>query len=258
MKIKIANLSARTLVSTSALYCGAYVALLGGPPARGETLTNAVPKWDVSVAAGVTVTKGNSDTELFTLTGRADKKWDANEIHLGLDAAYGEDQGEKNNESVRAVGQYNRLFTDRWYVYARAEGLHDAIADVEYRFTVGPGVGYYFIKSTNTTLNVDGGPAVVFEKEGPNERSYFTVRVGEKLEHKFNDRVRIWEAVEFLPQVDHFENYIINGEAGVESALSKSWALRFVLQDTYDNRPAPGRKENDLKLVAALAWKLIH
>jgi len=45
---------------------------------------------------------------------------------------------------------------------------------------------------------------------------------------------------------------------GVESGLSKSWALRFVLQDTYDNQPAPGRKENDFKVIAGIQWKLIH
>jgi putative salt-induced outer membrane protein YdiY len=61
--------------------------------------------------------------------------------------------------------------------------------------------------------------------------------------------------LEFLPQVDDFNNYILNGEIGVESALTKSWALSVILQDTYDNEPAPGREKNDVKLIAALKWK---
>jgi putative salt-induced outer membrane protein YdiY len=232
--------------------------LAGVCAVEGQTTTNTPPPWDLSVALGLTGTEGNSDTLLFTLTGRADKKWDANELRLGLDVAYGEQEDVKNNETLRAYAQYNRLFTDRWYAYGRVEGLHDAIADVEYRFTVGPGVGYYLIKQPQTTFSVEGGPGVVFEKQGDEKNSYFTLRIAEFFEHKFNDRVRVWESLEFLPQVDDWDNFIVNGEVGVESALSKAWALRLVLQDTYDNQPAPGRKKNDIKLIAGLGWKMIR
>src|SRR5262245_24491711 len=100
------------------LAAGAAVLALGAVPIAAQTnpLTNApppVPKWDASVALGLTVTEGNSDSILFTLTGRADKKWDQHELHLGTDIAYGESEDVKNNESFRAFGQYNYLFTDR-------------------------------------------------------------------------------------------------------------------------------------------------
>ena len=82
--------------------------------------------------------------------------------------------------------------------------------------------------------------------------------MGEKFHHALSDRARIWESVEWLPQVDDFNNYIINGEIGVEADLSKDkhWTLRTYLTDTYNNVPAAGRKSNDLKLVTALAYKL--
>ncbi len=225
---------------------------------NAQVVTNPPPRWDVSVALGLTATRGNSDTVLVSLGARADKKWGVNELHLGTDGTYGEQNDVKNNESLRGFLQYNRLFTERWYGYARVEGLHDALADVEYRFTISPGVGYYLIKNAQTSLSVEGGPGVVFEKQGRDTHNYFTARIAEKFEHKFNDRVRIWESLEFLPELDNFNNYIVNAEAGVESALSKSWSLRLVLQDTYDNEPAPDRKKNDFKVIAALAWKLVH
>lgn len=224
-------------------------------PLRAETTvaTNTVPKWDVSAGLGLTATQGNSETVLFSLTGRADKKWGPNELHLGADGTYGENHDVKDNESLRGFLQYNRLFTERWYGYGRVEGLHDAIADVEYRFTLSPGVGYYFIKTAETSFSVEGGPGVIFEKQGHDTHNYFVARISEKFEHKFNDRVRVWEAAEFLPQVDDLENYVVNAEAGVESALSKAWALRLVLQDTYDNVPAPGRRKNDFKVIAGVS-----
>ena len=96
---------------------------------------------------------------------------------------------------------------------------------------------------------------MVTEKQGPDENTYFTVRIAERFEHKFTDHLRIWESVEFLPQIDRFQNFIVNGEVGVETDLTKTLSLRVFALDTYDNEPAPGRKKNDVKLVTAVAYK---
>jgi putative salt-induced outer membrane protein len=227
------------------------------------------PKWTGSAAAGFSLAKGNSDTMLLTLSARAGRKWDQNEISLGASGAYGESDGDVNNQTASAFTQYNRLFTERWYGYGRVDGLYDGIAGVDYRFTFGTGVGYYFIRqATNISLSVEAGPGYVIERlEGKvvdtngvsttviQNNDYWTFRVAQKFERRFNDHVRIWETVECLPQLDNVNNFIVNGEVGVESALTKAWSLRVVVQDTFDNEPAPGRRNNDVKLIAGVGWK---
>jgi putative salt-induced outer membrane protein len=236
------------MLSTAAVNClAADGKLPEAPPPKTAFVS--------SIAAGLTLTKGNSDTVVGTLNYLSEKKWDENELRFGADASYGETDDVKNNESLHGFGQFNRLVTPRFYGYARLDGLHDAIADVEYRFTFGPGAGYYLIKNDTTLLSVEGGPSIVTEKQGPDERTYFTVRIAERLEHKFNDRFRVWQSIEFLPQVDRFGNFIVNGEVGVETDLTKTFSLRVFALDTYDNEPAPGRKKNDVKLVTAVAYK---
>jgi len=213
------------------------------------------PKWEKSAALGLTLTEGNSDTLLVTANVLAARKGERNEISLGADGTYGENNDVKNNETLHGFVQYNRLFTDRFYGYARLDGLHDAIADVEYRFTFSPGVGYYFIKNERTRLSAEAGPGYIYEKQGDDERGYFIARLAEKFDHKFNDKTRIWQSLEFLPEIEDFDNYIVNAEVGVETQLMTKLALRSSLQDTYDNEPAPGRKKNDIKLVTALVWR---
>jgi len=213
------------------------------------------PKWEKSAALGLTLTEGNSDTLLVTGSLLASRKGVRNEISLGADGTYGENNDVKNNEALHGFVQYNRLFTDRFYGYARLDGLHDAIADVEYRITFSPGVGYYFIKNDRTRLSAEVGPGYIYEKQGDDERGYFTLRLAEKFEHKFNDKTKIWQSFEVLPEIEDFDNYIFNAELGVETQLAGKLALRSHLQDTYDNQPAPGRKKNDIKLVTALVWK---
>jgi putative salt-induced outer membrane protein YdiY len=217
----------------------------------------AAPKspWASSAALGLTMTRGNSDTALFTLQVNAARKKDDTELALGADVAYGENSGVKNTETYHAFSQLNYLFSDRMYAYGRVDGLRDTIAALDYRFSFSPGVGYYFVKTTNTFLSGEVGPGAVYEKQGGKTQTYVTLRVAEKFEHKINDHVKIWQGVEVLPQVDRWKNYIINSEIGVEAGLTTKASLRVYLQDTYDNEPAAGRKANDLKLVAALAYK---
>ena len=104
-------------------------------------------------------------------------------------------------------------------------------------------------------LSAEVGPAFIYENVAGDERGYFTLRVAERFNYKINDRARIWQSAEFLPQVDDWNNYIINAELGIESDLTEKLSLRSFVQDTYDNEPAPGRRSNDVKWVTAIAYK---
>ena len=113
----------------------------------------------------------------------------------------------------------------------------------------------YFVKNERTFLRGEAGPGVVFEKLGTDSRSYITVRVAERFEHKFNDRTKMWQSLEFIDQVDDWNNYFINAEIGLDTALTKKLSLQTYVQDNYRKEPAPGRVKNDLKFVTAIAYK---
>jgi putative salt-induced outer membrane protein len=226
------------------------------------------PAWEGSAALGLTVTRGNSDTLLFNLNVVGLKKWAKNELRLGADGTYGEQTTESggksdttiNNEQAKGVAQYNRIFgqQDRWFWYGRGEAMHDGVANVEGRFTLSPGIGYYFIKTEKMSLSAEAGPGLIEEKIGDASwHGYFTFRAAERFEYKINDRAKLWQMAEWLPQLDDFNNYILNATLGVSTAITPKWDLRVVLQDTYDNQPAPGRKQNDLKLVAGVGFKFL-
>ncbi|MGN6642967.1 MAG: DUF481 domain-containing protein [Verrucomicrobiota bacterium] len=227
--------------------------------ADDSTTIGAEPKWVSSAALGLTITQGNSETSLGTASVTSSKKWDQNEVALGADAAYGKSkingEDETTAESVHGFAQYNRLFTERAYGYARLDALHDGVADVDYRLTLGPGAGYYFIKEPRMDLSAEAGPSFITEKVAGDVDNYLALRLGEKFNYKISDRARLWQTAELLPQVDDFSNYILNLELGIEADLTKSFSLRSFIQDSYDNQPAPGRKSNDLKWVTAIAYK---
>ncbi len=213
------------------------------------------PAWESSVSAGLSLTKGNSDTLLTTAAFKTRMKTPANEFMFGMDGAYGESDSVKNNETLHGVSQYNHLFGERFYGFFNLEGLHDGIADLQYRFTFSPGAGYYFVKTTNTTFAGEFGPGLITQRLGGVDTTYATLRLAERFEHKLNDGARVWEKAEFLPQINKLANFLVNAEVGAEASLTKTLSLRVTLQDNFINQPAPGRKDNDVRLISGLVYK---
>ena len=247
-----------------------------GAAADAPVVTNAYP-WDVTATLGATLTRGNSKTLLLSGQVQGNKKWGEkgeNEVNLGVDGVYGENEvtidrgtplerkeSQTSAESIHAYGQYNRLFTERLFGYFRAEGLYDKIAGIDYRVSLSPGAGYYFIKQANLFLRGELGPGYVFEKlagtggQPAVTHDYATLRVAERGEWKINARAKIWESVEYLPQVDRFQNYVINSELGLDTAITAHLSQVTFIQDTYRGEPAEGRYHNDFKLVAGVKYK---
>jgi uncharacterized protein DUF481 len=233
---------------------------------RAADVTNAPPKphWESVAAADLALTRGNSESFLATVSLNSVRKWTDNEILLGAGAGYGDNTAkdvngnkvtDKTQDFLKGYGQWNHLFTERLYAGIRAEGLHDDIADINYRFTISPLAGYYLIKQTNTFLSAEVGPSFVFEQKGQETDSYVGLRLAERFEHKFNGGAKIWETLEWIPQVDEFDNWILNVEAGISAPVTKSLDVRLVAQDSYNNQPATGRLKNDLKVMAGIGYR---
>ena len=218
--------------------------------------------WQSSAGVNVAVNKGNSDTLLAGANILTLRKWDKNEFTAGADAVYGSNRDIVTRQSVTtaqnygAFLQYNRLVSDRIYFLGRGDARQDKVADINYRVTLSPGAGYYFIKKEKTQLSAEAGPGVVFEQFAHLPSSaYLTLRFGEKFSHAFNDKVRLLQQADVTPKIDEWSNYVFNTQATLEADLTAKLSTRLTLQDTYRSHPAPGRRENDLRILAGIAYK---
>jgi putative salt-induced outer membrane protein YdiY len=241
--------------------------LFGILSAQGQAVTNtpAKPKWVSDVSAGLTLTRGNSDTTMATLTAGADRKTDLDEWIVGANATYGKarvmvngvDESSTTAQQVDGFLQYNFLFTPRFYGYARVEGFHDDVASIHYRLTIGPGAGYYLVKNKRMDFSVEAGPGYISQEIGSEKENYVILRAAEKFHFQLSDRARLWESAEIDPDAENWGNYLIISEFGIEADLlaNKSLSLQCYLDDNYNSKPAPGRLKNDAKTVIAIDYK---
>ncbi len=223
------------------------------PVTKGGS-AKAADDWNTTAQVGFSLNKGNSDN--LTLSGDVAtfRETAKHILTLAVGGAYGEVEDATTLENVYASADLKHKFAnDRTYGSLFTGFLYDDVAAIDHRVTVAASLGHFFIKNDTTTFNVEAGPGYIFEKVGGVKDDYLTVRVAQGFSHQLNDTMRVWESVEYLPELEDFDNYIINAAVGLETQLAGNLSLNTYLRNSYDNRPAPGVDSNDLSLITAIA-----
>jgi putative salt-induced outer membrane protein YdiY len=260
-------ISASLLLMMSGLAKAEDAAAASTPPAippAAPANPDVVKDWNGSLSLGASLANGNSSAFQINSSAALDKLWKNDEWHFGANGAYGvNNYGSTNNQettanNIHGLVSYRHLFNERLYGLLGEEITHDDVADITYRFTTSPALGYYFIKSPASMLRGEAGPSWIYERDhgaGAGTQNYIALRFAERGEHAFGKSAKVWEEVEYLPRPDDFGSYLLNSEAGIEASMTKTFGLRFVARDQYNSRPVQGRKTNDLVLLAALSYK---
>ena len=217
-------------------------------------------KWESTVAAGLNLTSGNSDTMAANASVNAEKAGDVHEIRLGAEGNFGEstinEVDETTTQNAKAVAIYKRKFNE-FFLYSDNSIFHDKMTDVDSRLILGIGVGRRLFENDNTKLDIELGAAYISE-ELANDPSddYAAARFAFRHDQNLSDSSKLWLSAEYMPNVDDFEDYLLNGEAGLEAALNSSLSLRVVLQNRYDSTVPADRENNDLSVISSLVYKL--
>jgi putative salt-induced outer membrane protein YdiY len=220
----------------------------------------AAAKNERSFNAGLSLTDGNSETLAANASLLAEgEKQGFGSYRVGLEGNYGESTvNEVSSTTVgnaKGYGNARRMLNDRLYASLDAVAIYDDISEIDYRVTVGPGIGVYLVKNERVSLSFEAGPSYVWEEVGDVEDDYLALRAAQRLDVKFNAGAKMWESVEYLPDTADFNSYLINAELGVETTVTEGIVLRVVVQNKYDSEPAAGREQNDLSLVSSLGVK---
>jgi len=218
------------------------------------------PQWKTTVAAGLNLASGNSETLAANAGVAAERVGDVHELRLGLEGNYGEaevdEETDTTAQNAKALAAYKYKLNGS-YLYSDNSIIHDDIAAVDYRLIVGAGVGYHVIKSDTAKLGLELGGAYIREELADDtEDDKFAIRVAARHDQDLSEDSKIWLAAEYLPTADDADDYLLNAEAGAEAALNSTLSLRIVVQDRYDNVPPAGQEENDVSVISSLVYKL--
>ncbi len=224
------------------------------PPAPPETPAG----WSGSAGAGFSLNRGNTSTTNLNLTFEAtdDPKtrsvWKFKGLYL-----HGDNNGQLSVDRLLLEGRNERTLTTRVYAFGQVQFLEDQFKDIDSLIAPSAGIGYKLIMAAMTTLSVDGGLGVKWEKNpGFDTRTSAVVTASDKLEHKLSTTASLTESFNALWKASDFADALYTFSAGAAAALTTRTQLKIELLDTYASRPpTPTVQSNDVALLTAFVYK---
>lgn len=205
-------------------------------------------KWSATLEAGINYKDGN--TETTEARGRAElrRTSDVDLLRFYIAGDYGEADKVRNTAEVRGGAYYEHLIGERFFLYGSTEAEYDEFENLDLRFTVAAGPGYYWIKEPNHELKTRAGL-------GYQHESFMNgVTTDEAImDIGLNYRVDITPWLQFVhattwyPTFDSIRNYRLVSDSGVLIPLGDSdvWKLKLGALYEYKSIPPAGTERLD-------------
>lgn len=212
--------------------------------------------WEAEFSLGANLSSGNNDSSRLNAALKGVRTTELDKLSLGLQGEVGQNEGQTNAQRLEGVADYQRDVDPIWYWYVNGKAEHDDIAGLDYRTTLGPGLGWHVIRTDTVILDLEGGPAWVAEQLAGNRLEHsLRGRIAQHFEWQFTRSAKIYQDLEFLDNLQDIEDWLLIAEIGVETNLTETLSLRVSAEDRYDNQPAAGRQRNDLFLKSSIVYQ---
>lgn len=219
--------------------------------------TPAKPKhWTAEVFAGLDLLYSEKDRQLYT--GRAKLTYTRAPLRNNIDYlfSYGWTDGELTANRMDSWMKTDWDLTPRTYLYNLAGGGYDAIRRVDWRYEMGPGLGYHLIKLTNFVARLEVGfQYQVQDFEGSREEKTYSQRLAQDLRWNIGPSFSFDEKVEYFPDLADLHAYRLRIEANLRYWLKSNLSLNLTVIDTYDTKTARGVGQNDLQIRSSIGVK---
>jgi hypothetical protein len=229
-----------------------------GPHPKPVTppLAAAVPKpkhWTGEAQMGTDLSFNQKDRQNYT--GRLKLNYLQAPVRHNFDylATYG-----KVDDEITANRMDGFLKTDYdlkkdWYLYSLLGGGYDELRKIDWRYEVGPGLGYHAIRLTNLVLRVESGfhyEVQNFQDNRQDEVYYH--RFAQDLRWNLGTLVSFDERVEYFPELDTLREYKLRMEANLRLWLRNNLYFNLTVINLYDTVTAPGVGQNDLQIKSSV------
>ena len=120
--------------------------------------------WSGLLDTGLSVTRGNSATLTYTLSGKAARVTDRDKISLYTTAIYASDDttppSRTTAHAIRGGVRGDLNVSEKLFVFGFTDFEYDQFQHLDLRNVIGGGLGYHVVKKANTQFDVFGGGGV--------------------------------------------------------------------------------------------------
>lgn len=220
-----------------------------------ERVERPLDRWQSRITYGLNVSTGNTDTENHSLRGTTTLRRGPWRHQGNVDVDLKKDGGNTTRELYRVGYQLDWFFREDWFTFGSLEYFQDKLRDVDYRVTLGAGLGYQFWDTSLGALSVEGGISEVIEKVGDSSDNNRALRLAADYNRYFmGQRLELFHGSELLVLADRDRGELLKTSTGLRYALNSFLSTNLRIDFDYETEPAPGRKNSDIVYVVGLGF----
>ena len=219
--------------------------------------------WSGTLDTGLSLTRGNSATLSYNLSGRAVRQTDRDKITVYTTAVYGKNDTTSPSQVIahQITGgvRADINFRARWFAFAATDFNSNALQNLNLQNVVDGGIGGHVIKTKNTQFDVFAGAGYNQEFFGaytlPNPtpppptipfpavtQRNAEANVGETFSAKLGGRSTFSETFNYFPNLSGPSGYRYTFNSVLSTAISKWLGWQFSLNDNFLSNPPTGIK----------------
>ena len=215
-----------------------------------------------NIKLGYMNTKGNTNTETFSLDGKAKKEFDTQYVSLILDAQYGNaDNLAGTNEVIKnkyfAELEYGYEVTDRLSITAVLGYKNDSFSSYNYQSYIGPGLKLSTYKSDIQKLDLEA--SLLYSSDdiqvaSPDfKENYGSYKAKLTYELQVLENLKFDQELSYRASFDESTNYFVFSNSSLSSKLSDIFSAGVSYKVDYTNLVANGLYRADKTLTAFLS-----
>jgi putative salt-induced outer membrane protein len=220
--------------------------------------------WSGLLDTGLSLTRGNSESVTYSLSGKAARVTDRDKISVYTTAVYANSTVNGLNSTtahaIRGGVRGDLNVSEHLFVFGFTDFEYDQFQDLDLRNVVGGGLGYHVINTKATTFDLFAGGdydqdyfgAIAATATAPAKaavtRKNGEVDLGETFNAKINNRTTLTEQFSLFPNVSDTGSYRFQFDATGATKLKNWLSWQVTYSDRYLSDPLPGFKKNDLIL----------
>jgi putative salt-induced outer membrane protein len=220
--------------------------------------------WSGILDTGLSLTRGNSESLTYTLSGKAARVTERDRITVYSTAIYTNSTVNGVNattaHAIRGGVRGDLNVSDKFFVFGLTDFEYDQFQDLDLRNVLGGGFGYHILKTPKTSFDLFGGGtfnqeffgAVAATATSPAiaavTRKTGEADIGETFNTKIHNRTTITEQFSFFPNLSNTGEYRFQFDTTAATKLKNWLSWQATASSRFLSDPLPGFKKNDLIL----------
>lgn len=208
--------------------------------------------WSARLEVGLEGASGNSKNRSLNVHIATLRETKNDRLSLDALVSKASQNNSKTEEEIIGTARLEHDFSKRAFIFGQVEAERDKFEDIDLRFRLTVGPGYFLVRRPDQELKARlgfGYEHATFRSSGNSDNNVI-FNLGFDYRLDLWEMFRLTQTVKYIPAVNDSpgKNYRVESVSGAELPLGSAdslWRLRAEYRNDYGNNPEPGVKKLD-------------